>query len=68
MFVKMFIGKEYVEKYGKYRDMSKKTKKLTYQLTHVNLSLLFFAAKFRLKENMHLNIFLPQKNHTYRSN
>ena len=30
--------------------MSKNTG-LTYQLTHVNSSLLFYAAKFRLKEN-----------------
>ena len=59
----MFISKEYA---GKIRK--KTTKKLTYQLTHVNSSLLFFAAKFRLKENMHLNIFLPEKNHTGRSN
>ena len=59
----MFISKEYVEKYGK-----KQQKKLTYQLTHVNSSLLFFAAKFRLKENLYLNIFLPEKNHTGRSN
>ena len=59
----MFISKEYIEKYGK-----KTTKILTYQLTRVNSSLLFFAAKFRLKENMHLNIFLPEKNHTGRSN
>ena len=59
----MFIGKEYIEKYGK-----KTTKKLTYQLTNVKSSLLFLAAKFRSKENMHLNIFLPEKNHTGRSN
>ena len=59
----MFISKEYIEKHGK-----KTTKILTYQLTRVNSSLLFFAAKFRLKENMHLNIFLPEKNHTGRSN
>ena len=58
----MFISKEYVEKYGK------TPKILTYQLTRVNSSLLFFAAKFRLKENMHLNVFLPEKNHTGRSN
>ena len=63
MFIKMFISKEYVEKYEK-----KTTKKLTYQLTHVNSSLLIFAAKFRLKKNLHLNIFLPEKNHTGRSN
>ena len=53
--------------------MSKNTEKtttkiLTYQLIRVNSPLLFFAAKFRLKENMHLNIFLPEKNHTGRSN
>ena len=55
----MFISKEYVEKYGK-----KTTKKLTYQLSNVNSSLLIFAAKFRLKKNLRLNIFLPEKNHT----
>ena len=42
------------------KNTEKKTKILTYQLTRVNSSLLFFAAKFRLKENMHLNIFLPE--------
>ena len=63
MFVKMFVSKEYVEKYGK-----KQQKKLNYQLAYVNSSLLFFAPKFRLKENLHLNIFLPEKNHTGISN
>ena len=50
------------------KNTEKTTKKLTYQLTHVNSSLLFFAAKFRLMENLHLNIFLPEKNRTGRSN
>ena len=62
MFIKLFISKEYV------KNTEKTTKILTYQLTHVNSSLLFFDAKFRLKENMDLNIFLPEKNHTGRSN
>ena len=53
MFIAMFISKEYVEKYGKKQQKNS----LSYQLTHVNSSLLFFAAKSRLKENMHLNIF-----------
>ena len=50
------------------KNTEKTTKKLTYQLTHVNSSLLFLVAKFSLKENMHLNIFLPEKNHMGRSN
>ena len=59
VFIKMFISKEYVEKYGK-----NTTKKLTYQLTHVNSSLLFFAAKFKLKGKHGLEHFLTrQKSH-----
>ena len=50
------------------KNTEKNNKNLTYQLTYVNSSLLFLAAKFRLKENMHLNIVLPDKNHTGRSN
>ena len=50
------------------KNTEKTTKILTYQLTHVNSSLLFFDAKFRLKENMDLNSFLPEKNHTGRAN
>ena len=34
------------------KNTEKATKILTHQLTHVNSSLLFFDAKFRLKENM----------------
>ena len=52
--------------------MSKNTEKTTKKLTYNKLMLIhrycFFAAKFGLKENLHLNIFLPEKNHTGTSN
>ena len=50
------------------KNTEKTTKKITYQLTPSIHRCCFFAAKFRLKENLHLNIFLPEKNHTGRSN
>ena len=63
MFIKMFISKEYVEKYGK------NNKKINLSINSCQfIAVVFFAAKFRLKENLHLNIFLPEKNHTGRSN
>ena len=59
----MFISKEYVEKYGK------NNKKINLSINSCQfIAVVFFAAKFRLKENLHLNIFLPEKNHTGRSN
>ena len=63
MFIKMFIIKEYVEKYGKKQQKTNLSINL-YQF----IAVVFFAAKFILKENMQSNIFLPEKNHTGRSN
>ena len=63
MFIKMFISKEYVEKYGK------NNKKINLSINSCQfIAVVLIAAKFRLKENLHLNIFLPEKNHTGRSN
>ena len=55
IFIKMFISKEYVEKYGK------NNKKLTYQLTHVNSSLLFFCCKIQIKGKPALEYFLTRE-------
>ena len=42
------------------KNTGKNNKKINLSI-NVNSSLLFFGAKFRLKENMHSNIFLLEK-------
>ena len=63
MFIKMFISKEYVEKYGK------NNKKINLLINSYQFIAAVFGCKIQiLKENMHLDIFSPEKNHTGRSN
>ena len=74
----MFISKKHVEKYG---EKTKKKQLLNSPLEqknvlsiselmsiHLGNSSWFLAAKLTFKENMHLNIFFPDKNYTGRSN